>query len=223
MGTPGVGFDVAAPVGDYVQLRAGVAFFPKITYSTDMSIYVSNQARQLEGYNFPENVDVQGKAVFTDGKILADVYPFKHNAFHVTAGAYFGTNNIVKVYNKEAGALSEVTRYNNDPLYADYERAGVQLGDYFLTPDEDGNVNAKIKTWAFKPYLGLGYGRAVPNKRVGFMVELGCQFWGSPKVFCNGEELEEDKVGNEQGGIIKTISKIVVYPVLNFRICGRIL
>ncbi|MCD8305959.1 MAG: hypothetical protein LUC49_04790 [Prevotella sp.] len=31
------------------------------------------------------------------------------------------------------------------------------------------------------------------------------------------------KVGESDGGIIKTLSKIKVYPVMNFRLCGRIL
>ncbi len=218
-GTPGIGVDVAAPIGNYVQLRAGFATFPTIKINTHLDL---NQSGNLHGYEIPTSIDVQGKTGFTNGKILADVFPFKHCAFHVTAGAYFGSSKIVEAYNKVPGALSVVNDYNNSE-YGQQSPVGLELGDYFLTPDEEGNVNAQIKTWAFKPYLGLGYGRAVPNKRVGFMVELGCQFWGSPSVWCNGTELEEDKVGEGSGGIIKTLSKIIVYPVLNFRICGRIL
>ncbi|MCD8290585.1 MAG: hypothetical protein LUC91_03680 [Prevotella sp.] len=218
-GTPGIGVDVATPVTNYVQLRAGFAIFPTIKVNTHMNL---NRSGNINGYEIPSSIDVQGKTGFTNGKFLVDVFPFKHCAFHVTAGAYFGSTEIVKAYNKEPGALSVVNDYNNSE-YGIQNPIGLQLGDYFLTPDEDGNVNAQIKAWACKPYVGLGYGRAVPNKRVGFMVELGCQFWGSPSVWCNGTELEEDKVGEGSGGIIKTLSKIIVYPVLNFRICGRIL
>ncbi|MCD8288986.1 MAG: hypothetical protein LUC26_03615 [Prevotella sp.] len=220
VGTPGIGADVAAPIGNYVQVRAGFATFPQIKYSTSLDVYVPEEATTV-GYNIPGEVEVEGKTGFTNGKILVDVFPFKRSSFHVTAGAYFGGSTVVKVGNKVDGALSEINRYNanegiNDPI-------GLELGDYLITPDADGNINAKIKTNAFKPYLGLGMGRAVPKKRVGFMFELGCQFWGSPKVYCNGERLEEDKVGESDGGIIKTLSKIKVYPVMNFRLCGRIL
>ncbi len=220
-GTPGIGVDVAAPIGNYVQIRVGFATFPQIKYSTDLDIYVSDAARQ-SGYDGPSYIRVEGKTGFTNGKILADVFPFKHSSFHVTAGAYFGGSTVVKAYNKEDGALMSVTEYNST-VVDESERIGAKLGDYLLTPDENGNVMAKVKTNAFKPYLGLGIGRAVPKKRVGFMFELGCQFWGSPKVYCNGEELNKDKVGDSDGGIIKTLSKITVYPVLNFRLCGRIL
>lgn len=220
VGTPGIGVDVAAPIGNYVQLRAGFATFPKIKINTDLDVNIPADA-QTAGYKIPDgSIGVEAKTGFTNGKILADVFPFKHCAFHVTAGAYFGSSSIVKAYNKNDEDLKGVAEYNKD--YPN-NRIGVELGDYLLTPDENGHVEAQIKTWAFKPYVGLGYGRAVPNKRVGFMVELGCQFWGSPSVWCNGTELEEDKVGEGSGGIIKTLSKIIVYPVLNFRISGRIL
>ncbi len=218
-GTPGIGVDVAAPIGNYVQLRAGFATFPTIKINTDLDI---NAPANTYGYNIPSSIKVEGKTGFTNGKILADVFPFKHSSFHVTAGAYFGSSTIVKAYNKEDGVLMDVTNYNNNEGRAN--PIGVELGDYLLTPDENGNVNAEIKAWAFKPYVGLGIGRAVPKKRIGFMFELGCQFWGSPSVWCNGTQLEEDKVGDGSGGgIIKTLSKIIVYPVLNFRLCGRIL
>ncbi len=214
-GTPGIGLDVAVPVGNYIQLRAGFATFPKIKVSTDLDL---NEYDNVPGV--PESVEVEGKTGFTNGKILVDVFPFKSSSFHITAGAYFGSSEIVKAYNKEDGILQEVTDWNNanpDKLI------GVELGDYLLTPDENGNVNAQIKTSSFKPYLGLGVGRAVPKKRIGFMFEAGVMFWGSPKIYCNDERLTEDKVGGDDGGIIKFLSKITVYPVIYFRICGRIL
>ena len=37
-GTPGIGVDVAMPIGHYVQARAGFATFPKIGVDTDLDI-----------------------------------------------------------------------------------------------------------------------------------------------------------------------------------------
>lgn len=215
-GTPGFGIDVAMPIGNYVQARAGFATFPKIKADTDLNI----NAVEVPGYNFPQSVGIEGKTGFTNGKLLVDVYPFKSSSFHVTAGAYFGSSTIVDAYNMEAGILKDIADYNATAAVG--EQVGYELGDYLLKPDAEGNVKAKIETAAFKPYLGLGFGRAVPKKRVGFMFELGCMFWGSPKLYCNGDRLTEESVGGDEGGIIKTMSKITVYPVLNFRLCGRI-
>lgn len=214
IGTPGFGVDVAMPVCAYVQVRAGIAVFPKIKIHTDLDI----DAPDVPGWSV-DNIEVEAKTGFTNGKLLFDVYPFKRSSFYVTAGAYFGSSKIVEAYNREDGLLKPIADWNKTNPDSKY---GVELGDYLLEPDKDGNVKAQIKTASFKPYLGIGFGRAVPRKRVGCMVELGCQFWGSPKLYCNDERLTEEKAGGDDGGVIKTLSKISVYPVLNFRICGRI-
>lgn len=224
VGTPGIGIDVAMPICNYVQVRAGVSFVPNIKFSTDLDITPPT----VSGYDIPEEVEVEGKVGFTNGKLLFDIYPFKNCNFFVSAGAYFGSSKPVKAYNKQDGLLSAVSEYNKDVESGNIsaDKIGAELGDYLLTPDDDGNVNAYIKTSSFKPYLGIGYGRAVPKKRVGFMVELGVQFWGSPKVYCKDDKgdhkIEESDVDGDGGDILKTISKITVYPTLNFRICGRI-
>ncbi len=216
-GTPGIGFDVAAPIGNYVQVRAGVAFMPSIKFGTDLDI---SDHPNTADYNIPETVEVEAKVGFTNGKLLFDVFPFKRSSFHITAGAYFGSSAIIKAYNKEDGLLQDIADYNRD--YPD-QKIGYELGDYLLTPDDNGNIKAEIKTASFKPYIGLGIGRAVPKKRIGFMFEAGVQFWGSPKLYCNGDRLTEDDFNGEDGGLMKTLSKITVYPVINFRLCGRIL
>lgn len=215
VGTTGIGIDLATPICNYVQMRAGVDFVPNIKFNTDLDI----DAPDVPGYNIPNEIEVEGKVGFTNGKLLFDVYPFKKSSWHVTAGAYFGSSKIVKAYNKEEGVLVDLAEYNKSVE----NKIGVELGDYLLTPDDDGNVNAYIKTSSFKPYLGIGYGRAVPRKRLGFMLDLGVQFWGTPKVYCNDHRLTEDDVDGEDGGIMKTLSKVKVYPVISFRLCGRIL
>lgn len=214
-GTPGIGADVAMPVCNYVQVRAGFSVMPKFTFSTDLD--VSGTPYDLS--YVPNEISVEAKTGFTNGKLLFDIYPFKSSGFHITAGAYFGGGSVIKGYNKEDGLLKEVADYNKrNPN----NMIGYELGDYLLTPDEDGNINAEIRTKGFKPYLGIGAGRAVPKKRLGFMFELGVMFWGSPKVYCNGDELTSEDLGSDGGEVMKVLSKIKVYPVLNFRLCGRI-
>lgn len=219
-GTPGWGIDVAMPVCEYVSLRAGFTSFPTIKVNTDLDLNY-NGYNQIEGYNIPSSIEVEGKPGFTNGKLLADVFPFKSSSFHVTVGAYFGSSSIVKAYNKEDGVLKGVADYNNSVSSQD-QKIGVELGDYLLEPDDNGNVNAAIKTASFKPYVGLGFGRAVPRNRVGFMFEMGVMFWGSPKVYCNDVELTSEKLGADGGDVLKYMSKVSIYPVLNFRLCGKI-
>ena len=111
---------------------------------------------------------------------------------------------------------------------------GAKIGKYFFTPDpaDKGNVEANIKVKGFRPYVGLGFGRAVPKKRIGCQFDLGVQFWGKPEIYIptynktagtyQYEKIDGDKAGDDAGKVLKTISKISVYPVLNFRLVGRI-
>lgn len=206
---------------------------------------------QFPGGNLPNNMDIEGKLNNTTFHFLIDVYPFGAlNSFHVTAGAYFGPSDIISVYNKEDGFLRPITAYNDAILYAQNRPAtddvrtvvdkyglkmiGGELGDYFLTPNpaENGNVEAIAKVKNFRPYVGIGMGRAVPKNRIGYQLDLGVQFWGKPEIYVptydkvNGtyqnEKIDADRAGEDAGKVLKTISKVSVYPVLNFRIVGKI-
>ena len=204
---------------------------------------------QYPNGNLPEKLALQGKLDNTLGHILIDIHPFK-TSFHVTVGAYFGKDEIIDVYNKEDGFLKPINDYNNAIIYAnspgadpgvkqvvdDYNLTmiGGELGDYFVTPNpaDNGNVRAYAKVKKFRPYLGLGFGRAVPKGRIGCQFDLGVQFWGKPEIYIptydktaqtyQYEKVDGDKAGDDAGEVLKTISKISVYPVLNFRLVGRI-
>lgn len=202
----------------------------------------------LPGGNLPENMDIQGKLSNTTFHFLIDVYPFKNSSFHATTGFYIGGKELVSVYNKEAGFLKPITQWNDAVLHPEtlptaaqeyvhnQEIIGAELGDYFIAPDpkELGDVKATIEVSAFRPYLGIGFGRAVPrNARFGCQFDLGVQFWGTPKVYAptydkatktyQRQQLTDDHAGGDGGDIIKIISQIPVYPTLNFRLVGRIL
>lgn len=225
-GTPGYGLDVATTVGDYFQLRAGFTTIPSVKMSSDLDVEIpigtstGTSTGRIAG--IPNSIDVEGKLNMTNFKLLVDVFPFKSSSFHVTVGAYIGLAKFLQVYNKENGALSSITQYNR--ALPDNQQMGLKLGDYLLKPDDNGNVEADIKVNGFKPYLGIGFGRAVPRKnRVGFMFEMGCQFWGSPKIYSNDHQLTSEDLDGKDDGLINVLSKITVYPVLNFRLCGRIL
>ena len=201
------------------------------------------------GANLPNKMDVQGKLNNTTWHFLIDVYPFGgKSSFHATVGAYFGPSEVVSVYNKEPNFLQPVVAYNEAIIHADQypdvqaavnrynlKMIGAELGDYFLTPNpaDNGNVEAMAKVNSFRPYLGIGFGRAVPKGRVGCQFDLGVQFWGKPEITVptynktaktyQMEKIDADRAGDDAGKVLKTISKISVYPVLNFRVIGRIL
>ncbi len=202
--------------------------------------------------NLPNSLDIEGKLKNTTFHFLVDVYPFgDKSSFHATVGAYFGPSKVVKVYNREDGFLTPVNQWNQAILTAqqnptstlntmvvepnNLQMIGAELGDYFIAPNpaDNGNVEASIKVSGFRPYLGIGFGRAVPKNRIGCQFDMGVQFWGTPKVYAptynkatgeyQNEKLSKGNTDGKGGSTIKTISKISVYPVISFRLVGRIL
>ena len=202
----------------------------------------------------PERMDIQGKLDNTVGHVLIDIHPFK-TSFHLTIGAYFGKDEVIEVYNKESGFLKPLNEWNNavlnpDPSYASIiagqKILGGELGKYTFASDPagDGKARAYAKVKSFRPYVGLGFGRAVPKGRIGCQFDLGVQFWGKPEIYApvygdpskdfkeinpdNSKnrfetiKIDGDNAGDDAGKVLKTISKISVYPVLNFRLVGRI-
>lgn len=236
VGTTGISVELAAPLTSYVAVRGGVNIMPAFKYNDDfrLNYKLDGTAQRVvdeQGKVLPDKVSIQGKPSMTTGHLLFDIFPFRSSSFHLTAGAYFGGENVVNVYNKDDGALSMVSEVNKaliaagiaDPATHD-NMIGVSLGNYFLTPDRNGNVKADIKVSAFRPYLGFGFGRPVPTKsRFTCNFDMGVQFWGKPKVMVEGNELSESDTDGKDGGVMKVISKIAVWPVISIRLVGRIL
>ncbi len=206
-GTPGIGIDVASPIGSYLALRAGISFMPNFTFSTDVDV-----DGDWESYTGPTDINVEGSTGRTSGELLLNVYPFKSSSFFVCGGAYFGGKNIIKI----KGHSDELA-----DLVSAGKNAGIEIGDYSIPVDENGNVSGGLKVASFRPYLGLGFGRAVPRKRLGFMFELGVQFHKTPEVYADNADLTSlnEMADNDFSDII---DKLTVYPVLKFRLCGRI-
>lgn len=229
VGTTGIGADLAVPVTKFVEVEAGFSIMPKITYSTNVHLNVSTYNAYGVSFNL-DDIPVQGKLKMANGKVMINVLPIPTSGFHLTVGAYFGNADVVELYNTEEGQLAPVNLANNAineynrNFGANYENIGIKLGDYLLTPDENGNARATLNTKKFKPYVGLGFGRAIPKKRVNFKFDLGAMFWGTPDVVDhNGVSLSKQDWEGKDGGAFRIIQKIKVYPVLNFRIAGRII
>ena len=274
VGTTGIVIDASTTIHNYFGVRFGVDIMPKIKVNKDINLKTESTNKQLSqltseindlntklaaagletvdlnrypGGNLPNQMAVQGKLSNTTWHFLIDVYPFgASHGFHATVGAYFGSSEVINLYNREEGFLEPINAYNNAYLSADpgvrsvinqygLSMIGAEMGDYFVTPNpaQNGNLNAYAKVKSFRPYLGVGFGRAVPKNRIGCQFDLGVQFWGKPDVFVptynkatgtyQDEKIDADKAGDDAGKVLKTISKFSVYPVLNFRLVGRIL
>ena len=111
------------------------------------------------------------------------------------------------------------------PQYKDLILSSIsaELDKYNVKFDENGDVNGDVRVKKFRPYAGLGFGRLIPKKRVGFRFELGCQFMGKMKVYQNDTEVNINEMSKGKDDLPKIIDKLTVYPVLKFTLTGRIL
>lgn len=244
VGSTGITGDVGTMVTNSFGLRAGVDYTPEIKADTwlDLDAF-SPQVEQLaEQYNvsisdlrnqfgFPEKIQVEGTYNSFTSHALVDIYPFSDKGFRFTVGAYFGMGGkkLISAFNKEDGVLKGVADFNarrgafaNVP--AEYGQIAAKLGEYNVMPDDQGNADAYMQVKKVRPYVGLGFGRAVPKSSINCQFDLGVQFWGHPEVYdgVSGKQLTTEGTKGADGGLLKIISDVSVFPVLTLRLCGRI-
>ena len=149
-GTTGVGFDLAAPIGDYVKLRTGFSAMPRFDMSTTYKIQVGddatkskskfeNIANRLEptlGRKIEPKVGAIRQFTMWNWNVMVDVYPFKQNKhWRFTGGFYLGPSQVAEAFNdtESMPTLMAVNLYNTayDKLHGKTRRelTDVQLID----------------------------------------------------------------------------------------------
>lgn len=205
----GIGFEVAAPIGNYVNARTGLSFLPGISYKDDV--------KYMDG-GVKKEVEVEGKiGTSPDWKLLFDIHPFKSSSFRFTVGAFVGKSEMVKGYNTE-------------PV-DDYANSYIKIDDsHRVGFDENGFTKAQIKVKSIKPYAGIGFGRAISRKHpLVFNFDMGVMFWGKPEAWGRdystgemGKVKKEDFDAEEADEAFKWIEKFHVAPVLSMRLVYNI-
>ncbi len=209
--TNGIGFEVSTPITRFVQARLGLSVMPGFKFHTDVDV-------DVDGYGYWSNyvsdptMEVEASFKRVQGSLIFNVYPFPVGSFYVAAGAYFGGKDLIKI-----SGHSEDYAQNSGNL-------GVLIGDYRIPMDKDGNIKGGLKVNSFRPYLGIGWGRPVPNRRINFGVELGVQFQGKPKVYADGLSDDEMRkvVEDNDDDFQKIMDHFTVWPVLKFTLSGKI-
>lgn len=129
-------------------------------------------------------------------------------------------NEIDDITGEVIHAVGEVRVGRGEVLY--------HRGDtYNMLPDKDNTVTVKAKSWALKPYVGIGYGGSLTrNGRTQLSFDAGVMFWGGkPRMITHeGVDLVHDltNIGGKVGDYVNLASKFPVYPVLEFRLSHRI-
>lgn len=237
IGLNGIGVDVAMPATAHFTLHAGFSTFSlgelKMKVADEMSTIVSAfNIPQQEILNNAMDKTVEMTIAFNmyTGHLLVDYHPWHTSDFRVTAGMMIGNSNVLHIYNTVDGSMSFINACNklvddyNKAFDTNYPYSGLQFGNYILTADEKGNVDAMMKVWVVRPYLGIGWGRDINvnfKRKVNANFDFGFQYWGTPKFdFNNGKKIVSTK--SDESGIFHFLSKVNAWPVLKLTLSGEI-
>lgn len=204
IGTNGLSFEVATPITGFVNLRAGVSYMPGITFNADADYTYSVATVSRTG-----TVSLKGDIGRVQGQVIFNVYPVPKVPFYVAAGAYFGGNELLKITG-QAPELAAIVAQNG----------GAVIGDYKIPVDPQGNISGGLKVKSFRPYIGIGWGRAIPGKLVNFALDLGVQFQGKPELYTDYGEIDDAAV-EDDNTFNKIADALKVYPTLTFKLNFR--
>ena len=181
--------NVATTITPYVQVRAGLdfigtrqgGFWPLLTVSNFYKTPIT-----LPNIQFGDNqydIQVDGTVNMSELKVLFDFFPGKRTGFHFTAGFFwdvFSGGNFAEVYTAkpflpQSDWQTLGVTFKKDPSTGDYQ--------YRLATDDKGMLKLNLHTNPFRPYIGIGFGRAIrPDKRVRVTFDLGAFYIGGFKV-----------------------------------------
>lgn len=212
VGTEGIGIDAATCLTKYCSVRLGVNIMPDINFTTDVDVAGVDRF----GSDFEGTMEAKASLKRTTVDLKFDCYPFPDaSSFFVTAGFSFGGSKIIKITG-HSDEFAQMAQQGAD--------LGIDIDEYRIPINENGDAEGGVKVNGFRPYLGLGFGRLIPKGRVGCRFELGVQFHGKPEVYAEGvddlQAILEEEAGDD---ISELMDKLTIYPVLKFSIRGRIL
>lgn len=206
IGTTGISVEVATPITRFLDLRAGASFVPGITFNADADYTYTNPAT---GTPTTGTVNLKGDFGRVQGQVILNFYPAPVVPFYIAAGAYFGGDKLMKITGKCDDYATIVNTYGE-----------AIIGGYKIPADEHGNISGGFKVHNFRPYVGIGWGRAIPGKLVNFAVDLGIQIQSKPELYTDYGEIDESAI-EDDNTFNKIANALKVYPTLTFHLNFR--
>ena len=207
-GTTGLGVEASVLLPKEVGFRAGFNWL---------------QAGIPIPVKLPEDFGGDGSAVgfqtqltLTHGYLLTDLYPVPGGRFRLTGGIWAGSPVLARLY-------------NTGPLPDAFNAIGIDVDGYSVRAT-DGNLSAELRVNAFKPYLGVGFGR-LGDRRWNVSFDAGVLWWGNPGLFAMGYDLLDEAkevqltsavLDGMDKGILDKAGHVLVYPMIRCIIHFRV-
>ncbi|PAC28176.1 hypothetical protein [Flectobacillus sp. BAB-3569] len=187
-------------LGTTPGLDIGYAISPKITARLGYSYfkYNTNTTAKTSG----EDVKLGGDANVSIASLSFEYHPFKKSSFKLIGGvSYFDKGQIALV-------VTPTGTY--------------KFGSTTFTPEEVGNVQFTVDYGKqYAPFAGIGFGRTVPKRRVGFGFEVGSYYTQTPKVTLTGDK-RLSSMSEQQAKVQENMKDWKYWPVVNLRLAIRL-
>lgn len=221
----------------------------QVTMPADaMNTKIDAMNSRLEGLGLPERIasDLPETALnlrptlnLSTAKLMVEYYPFRRSSFHLTAGAYVGMGeNLISLavstdrafwtgYSAVADQISALNEKYADmqgyvPLESDLMRFNAGGRTFELRGDDGiGYSEAVLRVAKLRPYFGIGFGRSVPRKRVGFQFDIGVWYHGVPDL-SSSYETAYDPAADTLFADISVLDRLVLYPQVTLRLTYKI-
>lgn len=178
----GAGVSLAFGVIDNLNVRAGFSGVP--------SFLIPKIAMELPKWNSnPATSAVFSGSLSPTGNILVDYHPGGHS-FRITAGVFIGSNDFAKAFNTES--LPDSYRNAGITYYVDGDKEDLTKL-YRILSDEKGILHGSLKAIPARPFIGIGFGSAIPKGRVGAAVDLGLEYTGGLKACADARNIKGEQ------------------------------
>jgi hypothetical protein len=153
----------------------GFAFDYSRKITENFSAKIRYNFFKIENYNTGKrNISGNTVTAIVSGEsstldLLMEILPFKSSSF------------------KLVGGLGIINKMKFDILM-EYDES-VTFGDVVLTKEDYGNLNIGFSWEKVAPYIGFGFGRAVPKGKLGIGIEAGYYYSQTPKVTLDATKL----------------------------------
>ena len=120
-GTMGLSIEAQTQVNDWMNVRAGLSWMPKLSTSMGFGVQVGEEEEQkydengnrvettfdkmaaymkdITGYEIDDRVDMDCKVTFVNAKVFVDFLPFTNKDWHLTAGFFWGSKSVGRACN----------------------------------------------------------------------------------------------------------------------------
>ncbi|WBL24445.1 hypothetical protein [Zunongwangia sp. HGR-M22] len=147
------------------------------------------------------NLNVTADSRFLEFDLSLEYLPFENSSFKLVGGAAYFND----------GKTTALAKYDGSFTY----------GEITIGPDEIGDLELTLDYNGFAPYFGLGFGRAVPKKRIGVAFEAGSFYLPEPQVGINATKMLSP-TADQAESLQENIRDYRWYPFLNLRLSVKI-